>query len=287
MNETTIRENIEKPYQDIRKIIVRHDQAVLKSIQVSEWFDFLTQEKIRPETITIYNKEENESINTNGILVDHEIETLILQDELKIIPLMYFNQTNKADRVLNQIGTTSIDIRLGTSFQIFYPEQYGIIDFTQEEANHISSDSSKRINLDFMESITITPGQFLLSHSMEYIKLPDDICGNLEGRSSFARLGIEIHMTAGFVDPGFEGVITFEIHNAGPTTVRLYPGMRIGQIRFEKNSLPKETYSKRHTVKYKGLLEHDLSRQSKDFEVELIKQYKKREKEVELLKNKE
>jgi hypothetical protein len=56
LDETTIRENIEKPYQDIRKIIVRHDQAVLKSIQVSEWFDFLTQEKVRPETITVYNK---------------------------------------------------------------------------------------------------------------------------------------------------------------------------------------------------------------------------------------
>lgn len=53
------------------------------------------------------------------------------------------------------------------------------------------------------------PGQFLLGHSMEYVKLPDYICGNLDGRSSFARLGIEIHMTAGFIDPGFERVITF------------------------------------------------------------------------------
>jgi dCTP deaminase len=202
---------------------------------------------------------------------------------------MYFNQTNEDGRVLNQLGTTSIDIRLGTSFQVFYPEQYGIIDFTQEEENHSSTTSSKRINLDFMESVTITTGQFLLGHSMEYVKLPNDIGGNLEGRSSFARLGIEIHMTAGNIDPGFEGVITFEIYNAGPTTVKLYPGMRIGQIRFEKNSMPKEKYSQRHTVKHKGLLEHDLSRQSKDFEVELIKQYKKkeREKEVELLKNKE
>jgi dCTP deaminase len=120
---------------------------------------------------------------------------------------------------------------------------------------------------------------------LEYIKLPDTLCGTLEGRSSFARLGIEIHMTAGFIDPGFEGVITFEIYNAGPTTVKLYPGMRIGQLRFERNSEPREKYSDRHSVKYKGLLEHDLSRQSKDFEVELIKEFNKK-KEIELLKNK-
>lgn len=267
--------NTEDCYVDIKKIILRHDQAVLKSIQVSEWFDFLIQEKRRPKKMVIFNSSNITAIKINkNILVDKEIEQLILQDELKIIPMMYWGQKFK-DRLVKQVGTTSIDIRLGTSFQVFYPNQYGIIDFAKENNSHNSMDSSKRINLDFIEGITIMPGQFLLGHSMEYIKLPDYICGNLDGRSSFARLGIEIHMTAGFIDPGFEGVITFEIYNAGPSTVMLYPGMRIGQLRFEKNSIPKERYAQKHTVKYKGLLEHDLSRQNKDFEVELIKEYYK------------
>ncbi|BES59837.1 dCTP deaminase [Dysgonomonas capnocytophagoides] len=256
----------------IRRMILRHDQAVLKSIQVSEWFDFFIQERKRPDSFQVYENSPQIKSKSKGVLVDTEIKGLINSDELKIIPMMYIDHIHK-DGKLNQIGTTSVDIRLGTSFQIFYPDQYGIIDFTQDDHNQIGSMSSKRVNLDFIEGITITPGQFLLGHSMEYVKLPDYLCGNLEGRSSFARLGIEIHMTAGYIDPGFEGVITFEIYNAGPTTVRLYPGMRVGQIRFERNSIPGETYSKKHTVKYKGLLEHDLSRQSKDFEVNLIKEY--------------
>lgn len=273
--ENIISNNINDVYNDIKKIILRHDQAVLKSIQVSEWFDFLIQEKQRPNLINIFNSEkitEEYKLKLNGVLVDHEIEELILKDEIQIIPVMYFNQ-NPTNLKQKQIGTTSIDIRLGTSFQVFFPDQYGIIDFTEENTYNYFNISSKRINLDFIEGITITPGQFLLGHSMEYIKLPDYICGNLEGRSSFARLGIEIHMTAGYIDPGFEGVITFEIYNAGPTTVKLFPGMRIGQIRLEKNSVPKEKYSDKNTVKYKGLLEHDLSRQSNDIEVKLIRDF--------------
>lgn len=275
VNSEKIKSNIEKYYNDIKKLILRHDQAVLKSIQVSEWFDFLIKEERRPEKINIYKKHSitKKFIDSlQGVLVDKEIKTLIYQDELKIIPMMYLEK-KIGKRKENQIGTTSLDIRLGTSFQVFYPDQYGIIDFTEENSKHSFSTSSKRINLDFIEGITITPGQFLLGHSMEYIKLPDYICGNLEGRSSFARLGIEIHMTAGYIDPGFEGVLTFEIYNAGPTTVKLYPGIRLGQIRFEKTNIPQITYSKKHRVKYKGLLEHDISRQSKDFEVELIKKY--------------
>ena len=280
-------DEIDLLYDDIRKIIARHDKAVLKSIQVSEWFDLLTGDKPREDTIVLCTKE-NEDCQTNyspkNILVDYEIEELLKRDELKIIPLMYSGQViNGKER--NQIGTTSVDVRLGTSFQVFSPHQSGIIDFITQEGDAFFNESSKRIDLDFMESITIAPRQFILGHSMEYIKLPNNICGNLEGRSSFARLGLEIHMTAGFIDPGFEGVITFEIYNAGPTTIRLYPGMRIGQIRLEQNNDPIKTYGKKD-VKYKGLLEHNLSLQSKDVEVQLIKKYKEvMEKDKETKKN--
>ena len=229
---------VDKLYGDIRKIIVRHDKAVLKSIQVSEWFDMLTGEKQRGDTIKLCangNLCSKTTSDTKNILVDHEVDELLKNDELKIIPLMYSGQVVE-EKERNQIGTTSIDVRLGTGFQVFSPHQSGVIDFITEEGDTFFSESSKKIDLDFMESITIAPRQFMLGHSMEYIKLPNNICGNLEGRSSFARLGLEIHMTAGFIDPGFEGVITFEIYNAGPTTIRLYPGMRIGQIRTKQRT---------------------------------------------------
>jgi len=274
LKQEDIKNKIEDVYGKIKKIIVRHDQAVLKSLQVSEWFDLFNDEKERDENIDIFVpiQVDHSLDGIRGVLVDKEIKSLIFQDELKIIPLMYMGQ-EVYNRKCKQIGTTSVDMRLGTSFQVFSPDQYGIIDFTKQDNMHPFGKSSQRIDLDFLESITITPGQFLLGHSMEYIKLPDYVCGNLEGRSSFARLGIEIHMTAGFIDPGFEGVITLEIYNAGSTTIRLYPGMRIGQIRFEKCSEPDEKYKDKQDVKYKGLLEHNVSLQSKDIEVELIKNY--------------
>lgn len=268
---------VDKLYCDIRKIIVRHDKAVMKSIQVSEWFDMLTGEKQREDAIELCANGDlgSKTINdTKNILVDHEIDELLKNDELKIIPLMYSGQVIEG-KERTQIGTTSIDVRLGTGFQVFSPHQSGVIDFITQEGDVFFNESSKRIDLDFMESITIAPRQFMLGHSMEYIKLPNNICGNLEGRSSFARLGLEIHMTAGFIDPGFEGVITFEIYNAGPTTIKLYPGMRIGQIRLEQNNEPRNKYSQKN-VKYKGLLEHNLSLQSKDVEVELIRNYKEK-----------
>jgi len=276
LKRNDIKNKIESVYSEIKKIIVRHDQAVLKSIQVSEWFDLLNDEKERNENIDLFkpSQDNHDLDNIRGVLVDKEIKSLIFQDKLKIIPLMYMDQ-EVYNKKCKQIGTTSVDVRLGTSFQVFYPNQYGIIDSTNPNSAESFRKSSHRIDLDFLEGITITPGQFLLGHSMEYIKLPDDICGNLEGRSSFARLGIEIHMTAGFIDPGFEGAITLEIYNAGSTTVRLYPGMRIGQIRFEKCSKLDENsvYSKQQDVKYRGHLEHNVSLQSNDIEVALIRNH--------------
>jgi dCTP deaminase len=108
---------------------------------------------------------------------------------------------------------------------------------------------------------------------MEYIKLPGNIAAEIEGRSSFARLGLETHMTAGFVDPGFEGVLTFEIFNAGPNPIKLYPGLRIAQIRFSYINEPVKAYNKKINAKYRGLLAHHYSLQFKDSEVKRIIEY--------------
>lgn len=254
----------------LKNHIERHDQAVLKSIQVSEWFDLFIEEKKRPKDIVVWPiaKYDNLKYSNKGTLVDYEIEDLIYCNRLEIIPLINLRE---------QIGTTSIDVRLGTCFQLFFPDEYGIVDFTNSE-DDIFAKLSKKANFDFVEGITISPRQFLLGHSMEYIKLPDDVCANLEGRSSFARLGLEIHITAGFIDPGFEGVITFEIYNAGASAIKLYPGLRIGQLRLEKTNKPNRIYKDRHAVKYKGLLEHNVSRQNRDIEVSIIKKQLERQK---------
>ena len=219
--------------------------SVLRSIQVGEWCDLLggVQEAIdylkkkcsnaeevtttqEEETVeqsgsetqeelpnTIEKSDEPDEEESHGtVLADYEIYELLESEDLLIIPLMNLKE---------QLGSTSLDIRLGTSFQVFYPNQVGIIDLTDSDSIENANRFSNLIDLDFMEPITLAPGQFVLGHSMEYIKLPRNISAEVEGRSSFARLGIEVHMTASLVDPGFQGVLTYEIFNAGPNPIKL------------------------------------------------------------------
>ena len=97
------------------------------------------------------------------------------------------------------------------------------------------------------------PGEFVLGVTMERIKLPNHLVARVEGRSSLGRLGIIIHSTAGFIDPGFEGTITLEITNINRMPVALYPGMRIGQIAFETMTSPAEIpYNLKRCSKYMG-----------------------------------
>jgi dCTP deaminase len=116
----------------------------------------------------------------------------------------------------------------------------------------------------------------MLGHSLEYVELPDDVSAEVQGRSSFARLGLEIHVTAGFIDPGFSGVITFELYNSGPNPIKLFPGLRIAQLRFFKVEEATIKYQARETTKYKGLLSHNISLQFKDMEMERLLEINKR-----------
>ena len=282
-------------WDKFRKTIVKKFRgfnfSVLRSIQVGEWFDLLggKQEAIDylkkkcSSTKEVTTAQEEETVEQSGgeaqedllntsekadegeshgtVLADYEIYELLKSEDLLIIPLMNLKE---------QLGSTSLDIRLGTSFQVFYPNQVGIIDLTDSDSIKNANRFSNLIDLDFMEPITLAPGQFVLGHSMEYIKLPRNISAEVEGRSSFARLGIEVHMTASLVDPGFQGVLTYEIFNAGPNPIKLYPGLRIGQLRFFSGNPPSEPYDRNPTAKYKGLLQHHNSLQSNDYEVELF-----------------
>ena len=112
----------------------------------------------------------------------------------------------------------------------------------------------------------IHPGQFILAHTLEYIKLPTYLAARLEGRSSLARLGIIIHSTGGFIDAGFEGQLTLEMTNINKVPVKLYPGMKIAQIAFE--ILDKEAerpYNQRIESKYNKQRGPTLSKIFKDF----------------------
>ena len=85
------------------------------------------------------------------------------------------------------------------------------------------------VDYDSLDGLEIAPGQFVLGHTLEYLKLPANVAAQIEGRSSFARLGLQVHMTANLVEAGFDGCLTFEIANAGHSTIKLYPGMRFAQ----------------------------------------------------------
>lgn len=245
--------SVKKFYKDnIEKKIKRFDQSILRSIQVSEWFHLYD---LKDSYQYATNKE---SHITSSTLVDFQIVNLLLERKLYVVPIFSLSQ---------QLGSTSLDIRLGTSFQVFSPNEYGVIDFADPNTVESSINNSKKEDLDYLKSIILMPNQFILGHSMEYLKLPDYVSARLEGRSSFARLGIQIHMTAGSIDPGFEGVLTYEIYNAGHSPVKLYPGLRIGQLIFSIVSEPIHSYSTKHSAKYNGLLEHHFSLQGRDYEI--------------------
>lgn len=269
------KEFVEQYEKLVVKPFIRFDQSILRSIQVSEWFDLYdpnNSPKISKQFENEFEKIGKNKDSFKNQLVDMEIYNLLKSGKLKIVPVMNLNE---------QLGSTSIDIRFGTSVQLYYPTKYGLIDLSDEQSLYSAEYNSKMIDLDYLESIIISPGQFILGHSMEYFKLPEKISGELEGRSSFARLGLEIHMTAGFIDPGFEGVLTFEMYNSGPNPIKLYPGIRIAQLRFIPINKPFRPYNKKHDAKYKGLLSHYTSMQSKDYEIERIKEEIKKYERIE------
>lgn len=128
---------------------------------------------------------------------------------------------------------------------------------------------SMEVDYDSLEGLEIAPGQFVLGHTLEYLKLPPNIAAAVNGRSSFARLGIQVHMTAPFIEAGFDGCLTLEIANSGHSTVKLYPGMRIAQLRFYRcTSVPSVSYGDRPEVKYRGRLRHNKTEQFNDWEIE-------------------
>jgi dCTP deaminase len=123
------------------------------------------------------------------------------------------------------IQPSSVDVRLDRFFRVFENHKYEVIDPSIEQP-----DLTREVAVSPEDFFILHPGEFVLASTYEVITLPDDIAGRLEGKSSLGRLGLLTHSTAGFIDPGFSGHITLELSNVANLPVKLYPGMKIGQL---------------------------------------------------------
>jgi dCTP deaminase len=123
------------------------------------------------------------------------------------------------------IQPSSVDVRLDRFFRVFENHRYEVIDPSVEQP-----ELTREVAVSPDDFFILHPGEFVLASTYEVITLPDDIAGRLEGKSSLGRLGLLTHSTAGFIDPGFSGHITLELSNVANLPVKLYPGMKIGQL---------------------------------------------------------
>lgn len=132
------------------------------------------------------------------------------------------------------VQPSSVDLRVGDGFRIFANHKYSEIDprAPQEDLTQLIEVGEGPFMLH--------PGEFVLGSTFERVKLGEDVVARLEGKSSLGRLGLLIHSTAGFIDPGFEGHITLELSNVATLPIAIYPGMKIGQISFMHMTTPAE-----------------------------------------------
>ena len=123
------------------------------------------------------------------------------------------------------VQPSSIDVRLDRYFRVFANHRYTHIDPAVAQ-----DDLTELVEPDGEEPFILHPGEFVLGSTLEVITLSDDLASRLEGKSSLGRLGLLTHSTAGFIDPGFSGHVTLELSNVANLPIKLYPGMKIGQI---------------------------------------------------------
>ncbi|MEN9407918.1 MAG: hypothetical protein RLZZ455_1134 [Candidatus Parcubacteria bacterium] len=174
------------------------------------------------------------------VLSDRDIKKALQTGRIKISPKPDFAA---------QLGSCSIDLRLGTTFRVFEHSKKPYIDPSKKDySNEITSE----IVVKSGEQFIMQPGDFVLAVTLEKVSLPTDLMGRLEGRSSLGRLGIVVHSTASIFDPGWDGKCVLELGNLGRMAVALTVGMRICAMTFEELSSAAETpYSKKKSAKYR------------------------------------
>jgi dCTP deaminase len=125
------------------------------------------------------------------------------------------------------VQPASVDLLLGGSFRVFHNHRTAAIDLREPPQN-----LTELIEVSDDEAFVIHPGEFVLGVTREWVSLPDDVVARIEGKSSIGRLGLIVHATAGFVDPGFAGTLTLEITNLTRVPIKLWPGLPIAQLSF-------------------------------------------------------
>ncbi|WP_326597860.1 dCTP deaminase [Streptomyces sp. NBC_01803] len=158
------------------------------------------------------------------LLSDKDIRTEIDAGRIRVDP---YDPT--------MVQPSSIDVRLDRYFRVFENHRYPHIDPSVEQP-----DLTRTIEPPGEEPFILHPGEFVLASTYEVISLPDDIASRLEGKSSLGRLGLLTHSTAGFIDPGFTGHVTLELSNVATLPMKLWPGMKIGQLCLFRLTSPAE-----------------------------------------------
>ncbi|MGZ4360384.1 MAG: dCTP deaminase [Gaiellaceae bacterium] len=150
------------------------------------------------------------------VLSDGTIKRLIAEGRIGIDPY---------DEGLVQ--PSSVDVRADRLFRVFHNARYPFIDVKQPQ-----EELTELVEVEGDNPFILHPGEFVLGSTLERITLPDDLVARLEGKSSLGRLGLLIHSTAGFIDPGWDGHVTLELSNVANLPITIYPGMRIGQLSY-------------------------------------------------------
>ena len=150
---------------------------------------------------------------------------------------------------VEMIQPSSIDVRLDRFFRVFENHRYPHIDPAADQP-----DLTRAVEPQGDEPFILHPGEFVLGSTYEVITLPDDVAARLEGKSSLGRLGLLTHSTAGFIDPGFSGHVTLELSNVATLPIKLWPGMKIGQLCFFRLSSPADNPygSAKYGSRYQG-----------------------------------
>ena len=158
------------------------------------------------------------------VLADATIRRLIAEGAIGIDPY---------DEALLQ--PSSVDVRVDRYFRVFRNNRYPFIDVKEPQ-----EELTELLEVDPDTPFILHPGEFVLGSTLERVRLPSDLVARLEGKSSLGRLGLLIHSTAGFIDPGFSGHITLELSNVANLPITLWPGMKIGQLCILRLTSPAE-----------------------------------------------
>lgn len=191
-------------------------------------------------------------------LSDGDIEQRVQEGSIRISP-----QPDK-----DAIAGISVDLRLDHRFRVFSNNSVTHLDLSGDRdqlERDIDRIMSKEIEIAEDDALFIHPGELILGATLESVSIPDDLVGWLDGRSSLARLGLMVHVTAGRIDPGWDGQIVLEFYNNGKLPLALRPGMVICAMSFETLSSPAiKPYNKRENAKYRDQQGAVGSRISKD-----------------------